>query len=171
MDEYEKQAADFLKNTNTTLTVEFDRHGKHFQDDKDTRDIYNITLERGSRKYSFKFGNSLHNSGEYIGHRIYCTNTMGKYMFTAAEAKKINPITKRELGIQKNPNFKQPTAYDVLACLTTYNPYDFENFCMDYGYDTDSRKAEGIYEAVKDEWQNVAMLWNDQEIEQLQEIQ
>lgn len=64
-----------------------------------------------------------------------------------------------------------PTEYDVLACLTKYDPETFEDFCSVFGYDEDSRKAERIYEAVKEEYQNVAMLWNDSEIEELQEIQ
>jgi len=68
-------------------------------------------------------------------------------------------------------DIKHPTAYDVLACLTKYDPDTFESFCGEYGYDEDSRKAERIYEAVKDEYENVAMLWDEQQIEQLAEIQ
>jgi hypothetical protein len=36
----------------------------------------------------------------------------------------------------------QPTAYDVLTCLTKYDPESFDNFCAEYGYDNDSRKVE-----------------------------
>lgn len=48
----------------------------------------------------------------------------------------------------------EPTAGDVLGCLildaTGYeNARDFEDWCSEYGYDTDSRKAERIYKAVK----------------------
>ena len=64
-----------------------------------------------------------------------------------------------------------PTPYDVLACLTKYPVYDFADFCSEYGYDTDSRKAYKTYKAVKREWENVAILFNDDELEQLREIQ
>jgi hypothetical protein len=59
MNEYEKQANDFLDKTQTELTIEFSHHGKHFDDDMHTRDIYTITLKRGGREYAFNFGQSL----------------------------------------------------------------------------------------------------------------
>jgi len=65
---------------------------------------------------------------------------------------------------------QDPTMYDVLACLTKYDPGTFENFCSDYGYDTDSRSAERTYKAVCKEWQAVERLFGDI-IEELQEIQ
>jgi len=64
-----------------------------------------------------------------------------------------------------------PNAYDVLACLTKYDPFDFECFCGDFGYDTDSRSAKKIYKAVQKEWAMVQALWNDNEIDKLSEIQ
>lgn len=40
-----------------------------------------------------------------------------------------------------------PTAYDVLACVSgdVYCPESFEEFCGEYGYEVDSRKAEQTY--------------------------
>lgn len=64
-----------------------------------------------------------------------------------------------------------PTAYDVLACLTKYDPGTFDNFCSEFGYDTDSRKAENVYKAVCKEYENVCRLFSDEQIELLQEIQ
>jgi len=64
-----------------------------------------------------------------------------------------------------------PTAYSVLACLTKYDPETFENFCSEFGYDEDSRKALKIYEAVKDEYLNLCSLFNEKELELLMEIQ
>jgi len=133
MNEYEKQAQDFLDKTNTEFTATFNRHGKYFDDDKQARDIYNITLKRGGREYTFKFGQSVVNSG-------------------------------------KKPNRKAPTAYDVLACITKYDPGTFEEFCGEFGYDTDSKKAEKTYKAVVQEWLTVSRLYNDEEIELMAEI-
>lgn len=67
-------------------------------------------------------------------------------------------------------NCKEPTAYDILACLTKYDPYSFEDFCAEYGYDVDSRKAYNTYLAVQKEYNNVQRLFNDV-IEELAEIQ
>ena len=44
---------------NLEFKAEFLENGLHFQGDKDKRDIYNITLKRGQRKYTFKFGQSI----------------------------------------------------------------------------------------------------------------
>ena len=63
-----------------------------------------------------------------------------------------------------------PTMYDVLACITKYDPYSFENFCSEFGYDTDSRTAEKTYKAVCREWKGVERLFSDI-LEELQEIQ
>jgi hypothetical protein len=62
-----------------------------------------------------------------------------------------------------------PSKYDVLACITNRDPGSFEDFCSDFGYDTDSRKAERTYKAVCKEYKAVDRLFGDI-IEELQEI-
>jgi len=64
----------------------------------------------------------------------------------------------------------KPTNYGILACLTKYDPETFEDFCSNFGYDTDSKKAERIYNAVKDEYKNLCSLFNETEMNELQEI-
>ena len=63
-----------------------------------------------------------------------------------------------------------PTAYDMLACLTKNDPGDFEEFCSEFGYDTDSRKAEREWKTVRAEWEQVEAFFTAEELEQLQEI-
>jgi hypothetical protein len=63
-----------------------------------------------------------------------------------------------------------PKPYDVLVCLQKYEVGSFENFCGDFGYDMDSRKAFKIYKAVMKEWKNVELLFSPEQIELLQEI-
>ncbi len=64
---------------------------------------------------------------------------------------------------------EEPTMYDVLACLQKYDVGSFENFCGDFGYDTDSRKAEKIYKAVCKEYEGVSRVF-DGVMEELNEI-
>jgi len=169
MTDYQKQATDFLAATNTEFKCEFLEHGKHFADDKESRDIYKITIKRGQRKYSFNFGQSLNNSGEFI---VKDKNHKFTKTFTSkADAHNYASKIGNSFNVAKNPNFKAPTPYDVLACLEKYPVNDFEDFCRNYGYDTDSRKAYKTYKAVKREWENVNILFNDAEIEKLREIQ
>lgn len=54
-----------------------------------------------------------------------------------------------------------PTAYDVLTCLTKTDPGTFEEFCSEFGYDTDSRKAEKTYKACVKEYFGVHRLFGD----------
>lgn len=68
----------------------------------------------------------------------------------------------------------RPTDYDVLACLTKNDPYDFDTFISDYGIEIDSysgfKKARALYNAVKREYNGVMRLFSDV-IDALQEIQ
>jgi hypothetical protein len=132
--DYESMSSLFLSDTKTSLTVKFLKNDFHFADDKEKRDIYKITLKRGSRSFSFNFGQSINNSS----------------------IKKENRI--------------EPSDYDILACLTKYEVGTLENFCSEFGYDTDSKRADKIYTAVLKEFAMVQTLWTDAEIEVLQEI-
>lgn len=63
--DYEKQAIDFLKETNSCVKVKFLRYGKYFIEDIKERDIFRVTiLRQGKKSYSFNFGQSLNNSTE-----------------------------------------------------------------------------------------------------------
>ncbi len=131
MDEYNKQAEKFLKETGTEFKVKFVKNGLYFDDDTEPRDIYLITLNRGYREFSFKFGQSINNNEKQI----------------------------------------KPTAYDFLSCVEKYGYINFEDFCNEFVYDKDSRKAEKTFKAVQEEFNKIRMLFNDLEIEKLQEIQ
>lgn len=63
-----------------------------------------------------------------------------------------------------------PDMYDVLSCLEKYGYDNFEDFCSELGYDTDSRTAERIYNAVEREYAAVERLFGDI-IDELREIQ
>jgi hypothetical protein len=69
------------------------------------------------------------------------------------------------------PKRKTPTAYDVLAGVTKYDPGRFEDFCADFGYDTDSREAERTYHAVCDEYRKVRSFFTSDEMTELEDIQ
>ena len=187
MNDYEKQAQDFLDKTDSEISIEFLKNDYHFESDDIKRDIYEITLKRKTRSYTFNFGQSMNNSRYYFDKRAkdkyqegkeyyHCLNKSGRkaykekfYDFLGCRFLSGN----EKLMIKSGYLFlgKEPTAYDVLACLTKYDPGTFEDFCSEFGYSTDSKSAEKIYNAVKDEWQNVAILFNDNEIELLTEIQ
>lgn len=171
MNEYEEQAQKFLNQTNTEFKAEFIKYDLYFDDEKEKRDIYQITLKRGERVYKFTFGNSITASGEYT---FYGKSGKTKiHLKRNKDGKKImtyEGTTLNKGNSQINPDFKEPTAYDVLSCLQKYEVGTFEDFCGDFGYDLDSRKAEKIYNAVIEEYKNLKILYSDYEIQQLGEI-
>lgn len=181
---YERQAQDFLKATGATMTAEFIAHRKHFEDDETTRDVYKITLTRGRRSFSFEFGQSVNASGKWqISGPTEAVTRNARHRFGGYAIHTEKERTVAQVGalsgmgnvIKRNENFSAPSAYDVLAALTKNDPGTFENFCAEYGYGdqklSDYPKVKRIYEAVVNDWQNVQALFNDEELEQLQEIQ
>lgn len=172
MTDYEKQGQDFLNKTKATMEVNFNRQGKYFDGDKEERDIYDITLARGERSYTFQFGQSIAHSGRFI---VYDNQARGMSPGTESPDKpgvyrqpRDDYAGQRKWG--KNKEFQAPTAYSVLAGLTKSDPGSLENFCAECGYDTDSRSAEKIYHVVKDEYANLCRLFSDKELELMQEI-
>ena len=138
---YQKEAADLLNKFGVKMTANFIGYKKHFSDDKECRDVFNITFKRENYKinpvniarFSLKFGQSINESD----------------------------------GNGSN----KPTAYDVLTCLQKYDVGTFEDFCGEFGYDTDSRKAEKTYKAVCNEYDKISRFFTTEELEQLQEVQ
>ena len=56
---YEKQAMDFLEKTGCKMTITYKENRRYFLDDKETRDVYDVKIERGKRVWKFEFGNSI----------------------------------------------------------------------------------------------------------------
>ena len=135
MNEYEKQANEFLTKHNAKLKIDFLTFGKYFDDDKKSRNIYRFTIKSNGQQYSAKFGDSIANT----------------------------------------ENGKEPTAYDILACLTKYEPSgDVWDFASEYGYTIDSKEAynkvKKIFNAVKREYSGVERLFCDC-LDELREIE
>jgi hypothetical protein len=151
MNEYTKQANDFLTKAKAEIKAEKIGHFPYFEGDKESRDVYQITITReGKRPWAFKFGQSIANSlTDHNKRKMENMDFAGRIKF------------------QKS--FKAPNAYDVLASITKYDPDTFENFCSDFGYDTDSRKAEKMYFAVQKEFSECNRMFSDM-MEELQEI-
>lgn len=91
--------------------------------------------------------------------RISCTYGANKKPPTW-EAAHSYRVTLRFEGRQLSTDFhqgaahtKEPTAADVLSCLisdaSSGDSGSFGDFCCDFGYDTDSRKAFDLYMACR----------------------
>lgn len=139
---YDKQARKFLKSTGATLSLKLIAHDKYFPNDEATRDIYQVTLTRAGRGFTFTFGQSLANSQKYHDTASNCRRIPGK----------------------------PPTNYEVLSSLDPYVPETFEEFAGDYGYDPDSRAAEKTYNEMQRHKMNLERLFTNEELELLANI-
>lgn len=166
MSEYEQQAQQFLTDTGTLLEIVYMYTGPYFDGDKESRDVYTFTLKNAKGQYSGKFGDSVRDTAI----NAICKS---RGSFTREQAKMAGIARKTDhetnLAARKLKPVK-PTAYSILACLTKYDPGSFADFCADYGYDTDSRKAEKTYFAVQEEYNGLRRMFTSEQLEAMQEI-
>lgn len=177
MSEYTIQAQNFLDKNGITFNAEFVKNDFHFEGDNDKRDIYKCTFTRKGKSFSLMFGNSISKSLKFedkVSKRVYTPTgkSAGNHSYKYLKPEMFPQNKAQEMGCDfKIIQGEKPTAYDVLACLTKYDPVDFETFCSNYGYDTDSRKAKKTFKAVEKEYVQVVKFFTSEEIEELQEIQ
>lgn len=168
--QYIKQANDFLKKANATIKIDFVglAVNNDWEEQKNQkRNLYEITLTSPRGVMIFDFWDSIYNTditrktlAEYAEKRYKMQFNFLTY------AQKL--AAKKELEAKKAE--ATPNAYDILACLTKYDPGTFKNFCCEFGYNEDSRTAEKIYFAVQEEYTQLTRLFTAEQMEELQEI-
>jgi hypothetical protein len=129
--------------------------------------------EKQAADFAAKIGLTM--SAKYLGHYERIGINSANFNITLSR-KDCEPLTFEfsnsinESWNGKNKIQKPPTLYSILTCLTKSDPEDFETFCGEFGYSTDSRKALDTYMAVQKEWVEVRGLFGDC-LEELMEIQ
>lgn len=74
-------------------------------------------------------------------------------------------------SLYNTQNNIRPSTYDVIACLEWYDIYDFEDFCLNFGYNTDSIKAFEIYKTYQKQQKELFKLIPEEKIrEEIREI-
>jgi len=77
------------------------------------------------------------------------------------------------MDVEKGTGGKKPAAAAVLSCLimdARAGSQTFKSWADEFGYDTDSRKAEAIYRACQETSDQMAKVFNMQQIEKLAAI-
>jgi hypothetical protein len=140
------------------------------------RIAYDVTIKRNGRNVwsgPFKLG---------VGH---VKGMPGKH-FTLADQERLDPVgfhsrsaydETAQARVAANLAKAQkvtPKLDDVLYSLLSdgsayFDAQTFEDWCSDYGYDTDSRKAETIWKACDEIGRNLARAFTAQELEELRE--
>lgn len=168
MNDYEKQAADFLEKTGTTLEVRYLRTGPYFDGETDVRDIYEVTLKReGRQTYQFTFGQYVARSGLWA---LWGGRSVIRYSIEPQEPRVMFPCSRRIAGEWFKQPRVAPTPYDVLACMEA-QLMSFSEFCDEFGYDVDSRKALATWERCMDQAASLRAMFTESELAELAEIQ
>ena len=162
MENYTEHAKDFLAKHQITMTAQYLGHWPHLGEWSTSQ--WQVTFTRqGSKPFTLTFSQSLQSSWDYMdtGNGTGWRKRQGlppklrqEYWPTTSEAHKTGPYT-------LTPAKRPPSAYDVLVCLTKYDPGTFKDFCADFGYSDDSIKALETYRAVQEEWQEVRRMFGD----------
>jgi hypothetical protein len=133
---------------------------------KEAKSEYELQAEEFLSKHGIRFkatylSNELYFEGDTEARDVY-------RMFLARKGK----TTSFRFGqsVHNSQRNIKPTAYDVLASITKYDPGSHEEFCGNYGYDVDSIQGLKTYRGVVKEWEKVQRFFTAAELEELQEI-
>lgn len=138
---YSEYPATLRKLLRDIIDIQIDRtgiHARYFGPDDPSRMILRVTLsgKTAQKPYSYDFGMSIHDTAiiEGEGYNLPYESGKRKKSFSALH-----------LARQK---VLEDQLYSVLACIggDISCPEAFDDFCRDYGYDEDSRKALDLYE-------------------------
>lgn len=145
MNEYEYQAKEFLEKTNSTLKIEYDGDVEGFPFDAKDHNKH--------RKYICILQRHHCPCADY-NRQIYKFTFYGSYADWQ--------------------NDKDPSEYDVLACLECLDPGTIDEFVAEYGYEVhewaDVHRIEDTYDAVKAEYEALVQMYSELELEVLAEI-
>lgn len=146
MNEYVKQAKDFLESCNATMEIMYlgTEVNKDWDDERE-RDTYMINIRTPKGNMQVKFWDSIN-------------NTIKNSNFRRINRSRI-----------------KPTAYDILSHLQKYDVGDIEDFICEFGYEIKKRgdltKIQNIYNAVVKEYNDVCRCFTEEQIQEMREIQ
>ena len=148
MNEYLQQAQDFLAKTNATMQIDFVGFASNTNWKESTpRAMYQFKLTTPKGSMTDTFWDSINN--------------------TAIQQETIQSYAEK---LRKMKTEARPNAYDILAAVEKSDPGTFDDFCSEFGYNTDSRAAVRTYFAVQKEYADLARIFTAEQLEMLAEI-
>jgi hypothetical protein len=198
MDQYQKQAKEFLIATNTTLTVEKADPQKvaiwAMGEKPDHKHInYTVTLKNSKHTYTFDYWGSIADyekielakeakergihSAHYYEIIKWCNEQASQTVPTVLKSGHTTGLNNERLArvwlgnvVETVEILITPTAYDILSSMSPMYEDNFKDWCDSLGYDTDSIQAEKIYKACLEQDHNLRRLFTHEDLEQLAEI-
>lgn len=168
MNEYTKQATEFLKKANATIKIEYMGLAINREWKENTpRSLYNVTLSSPAGSMTFDFWDSIYNTEvQQMSFTAYAEKRYNRRFDSLNSYEKV----KAQREFKEKKAAAQPTAYDVLTCMTKYDPDTFDKFCAEFGYNEDSCTAKRIYFAVQKEYTQLAKIFTPEQLEEMQSI-
>lgn len=171
MSEYQKQALDFLEKCNAKIKIEFVCTDVNQNwNDNAKRNKYQVTITTPRGKMVFDFWDSIMNTQIMLtGYGEFIEKLMRKSH--DAVLPKNTPEPRKYFEMQKEA---KPKAYDVLACLTKYDPGTMNDFFHEFGYEVHSADDMftflNTYNAVVKEYRDLCRIFTEEQMEMLREI-
>lgn len=170
MNEYLEQAKKFLYKANAKCEIVYGGISRNEDwKEKEKRNWYDVTITTPRGKMTFTFWDSIHNTE--ISTMTFEEYAKKKLKYNRVEDMSYGEKVKAKNNLARLKAEAMPNEYDVLACLEKCDVGTFEDFCLEFGYDEDSRTAERIYLAVIKEYKDLTRIFTEEQIEKLIEIQ
>jgi hypothetical protein len=132
-----------------------------FQDEKEERLVIRVTLIRGSQSFWLDFGRSIRDTDIYRRAKCQFTQKEIDYSGTMLMLKEKGEAQREWQEVLDD------TLYSLLCCIKSdYGcPIVFKEFCGEYGYDTDSRKAHDLWERCLEQSAGLERIFTEEEIQ------
>lgn len=169
MSKYVEQAEEFLRKANATMEFQFAGYvvPPLWGENEKPHASYRVTITTPRGSYTLDFYDSLANT-EIL--QMTTEDYVKKKFRRCLDGCTYSERSTAQRELKQKKAKAKLTCYDVLACITHYDPGSFQNFCDDFGYSNDSIRALKTYLAVQDEWENLRRIFTSEQLEELAEI-
>lgn len=162
--EYQEQVLEFLRKANATMKIEVVGPDYPNWDEDHMHLRHSVTLTTPKGSYTFSFWGSrlqaeLWDTPSALEKLARKTFGLHYEDLTNSEKAKVRKIMR-----ERREEFKTKE-YDVLACLTKYDPGTHEEFCANSCYDPDSIRGVKTYLAVQKEYHELSRIFAPEQLE------
>lgn len=170
MNEYVKQAKDFLAKANATMRIVYVGLEKPNWDDS-PHCTYDCKIKTPRGEMVVHFYDSLHNTEIMtMSEKEWYEKTEKRYFECADRWDKMRVNSDRA----EKKKTARPTAYDILACLQKYEVGSMDDFMAEFGYEIKSVKDMtnfiNTYNAVVKEYNDLCRIFTEEQMDELREI-
>lgn len=171
MNEYEKQAKDFLDACNAKIKITLvGKEINHLWDETKPRNKYHfiITTPRGSMEGDF--WDSIRNTELFNMSYVQFYEAIQRKSFDAV----VPADTPESNQFYKMLKEAKPNAYSILSCLEKYDVGSMDEFMHEFGYEIKNAKDMAnfiqTYNAVVQEYNDLCRIFTPEQMEMLREI-